>query len=51
MFKDIILFEDIDKVFTMTISVGLKTSSLNITEQQAEKLKKDLGIAINYIPF
>ena len=47
----IMLFEDMDKVFDLTIFIGNKSSSLNISEQQAQKLKKDLDIEINYIPF
>ena len=49
--ETIILFEDFDKNFDLTIWVGNKKSTLVITEQQAEKIKSDLGIEINYIPF
>jgi len=51
MFKDIFIFEDMNKVFTLTMSNGYKISNLDITEEQAEKIKKDLGIEIAYIPF
>ena len=47
----IMLFEDMDKVFDLTVFIGNKSSSMNISEQQAQKLKKDLDIEINYIPF
>ena len=47
----VMLFEDMDKVFDLTVFVGDRSSSINISEQQAQKLKKDLGININYIPF
>jgi len=47
----VMLFEDMDKVFDLTVFIGNKSSSLNISEQQAEKLKKDLDIEINFIPF
>jgi len=47
----IMLFEDMDKVFDLTVFINDKSSSLNITERQAQKLKKDLDIEINYIPF
>ena len=51
MFKDIFIYEDMNKVFELTIFIDNKQSTLKLTEQQAEKLKKDLGIEINYIPF
>ena len=50
-FRDIQIFEDMNKVFDLTIYVGNKTSCFDITEKQAEKLKTDLGIDIIYIPF
>lgn len=50
-FKDITIYEDVDKIFTLTISVGHKISNLDITEEQAEKIKNDLGIEISYLPF
>ena len=49
--ESVILFEDINKKFDLTIWIGNKRSTLTITEQQAEKIKSDLGIEINYIPF
>jgi len=45
------IFEDMNKVFNLTIYVGNKTCCLDITEQQAEKLKKNLDVDIIYIPF
>lgn len=50
-FRDISIFEDMDKAFNLVICVGMKASSLNVSQEQAEKLKDELGIDIIYIPF
>ena len=47
----IMIFEDMDNKFFMTIWNDNKKSDLTITKEQAEQIKKDLGITINYIPF
>ena len=49
--SSIMIFEDMDNKFFLTIWNGNKKSDLTITKEQAEQIKKDLGIIINYIPF
>ena len=49
--KSIFIFEDADGRYDLSLSVNFKRSSIDITKEQAEQLKKDLGVTINYIPF